>query len=432
MQLTPPNSLRQWFRRACLGGVLAIALLPFDSGWAAGRGGDAEGRLNAVQRDLERSRAEALRLGVRATELRRTAAELRGQMVITARAIQSHEVDVARFDAEIIGLNATTDDRLARLQAERGRFSQIILAVQRMARYPPVALLAQPQDLNDMVRGAILLRAAVPAVEQRAASLRAELAAIARLRSTLEHRRLERDETAHALERKRKRLAGLAASRVRESAATELVRQNAFMRAELLSREARDLRDLLARLAQQRIARLAAEAAAKQKVQQQARYKAAQIQQDTAIIIVPSPLAKRVLSIRQARGMLPFPAVGQITGRYGDLLGSSGPIRKGIVIETLPAAQVVAPYDGDVVFAGLFRGYGLLLIIEHDEEYHTLLTGLSRIDAVIGQRIIAGEPVGVMGQLTPEPPNLYVELRRAGQPINPLPWLAVHKGKVTG
>jgi septal ring factor EnvC (AmiA/AmiB activator) len=92
----------------------------------------------------------------------------------------------------------------------------------------------------------------------------------------------------------------------------------------------------------------------------------------------------------------------------------------------------VAPYDGDVVFAGLFRGYGLLLIIEHDEEYHTLLTGLSRIDAVIGQRIIAGEPVGVMGQLTPEPPNLYVELRRAGQPINPLPWLAVHKGKVTG
>ena len=285
----PPNSPRQWFRCAWLGGVLAIALLPADAGWAAGEGVDAQGRLDAVQRALERSRADAQRLGARATDLRRAAAELRGQMVIVARAVQDHEADIARLDAEIIGLNATTEDRMARLQAERGRFGQVIMALQRMARYPPEALLAQPLDPNDMVRGAILLRAAVPAVEQRAASLRAELVSIASLRDTLERRRLERDEAARAMERERNRLAALAERRGGESAATDSARQKAVMRAEVLSREARDLRDLLARLAQQRTARLAAKEAAKQKMEQQARDEAAQAQQETAVVIVPPP-----------------------------------------------------------------------------------------------------------------------------------------------
>ena len=110
----------------------------------------------------------------------------------------------------------------------------------------------------------------------------------------------------------------------------------------------------------------------------------------------------------------------------------AGTTSKGLTIRTRPDAQVVAPYDGQVVFAGLFRGYGQILIIEHSEGYHTLLSGLSRIDAVPGQWILAGEPVGVMGSREGSAPELYVELRRNGRPINPLPWLALHNGKVSG
>ena len=100
---------------------------------------------------------------------------------------------------------------------------------------------------------------------------------------------------------------------------------------------------------------------------------------------------------------------------------------KGITITSRPGAAVVAPYDGVVAFAGPFRGYGQLLIIEHSEGYHTLLAGLGRIDAAVGQHILAGEPVGVMEN--DGAPSLYVELRRDGQPINPLPWLADRAGK---
>jgi murein hydrolase activator len=81
-----------------------------------------------------------------------------------------------------------------------------------------------------------------------------------------------------------------------------------------------------------------------------------------------------------------------------------------------------------VAYAGEFRGYGLLLIIEHGDEYHSLLTGLSRLDVVPGQWVLAGEPVGVMGGSETETPELNVEIRRKGQPVNPLPWLAVDRG----
>jgi septal ring factor EnvC (AmiA/AmiB activator) len=98
-----------------------------------------------------------------------------------------------------------------------------------------------------------------------------------------------------------------------------------------------------------------------------------------------------------------------------------------LTIETRSSAQVVAPHDGKVVFAGNFRGYGQLLIIDHGEGYHSLLAGMSRIDGIIGQYLLSGEPVGVMGSPKDGKPSLYIELRRNSQPINPAPWLVQKK-----
>jgi septal ring factor EnvC (AmiA/AmiB activator) len=142
---------------------------------------------------------------------------------------------------------------------------------------------------------------------------------------------------------------------------------------------------------------------------------------------------------------MPFPVAGSLATRYGEAAGSAedpSSRAKGITITTRGGAQVVAPFDGVVAFAGPFRGYGQLLIIEHSEGYHTLLAGMGHIDAVVGARVLAGEPVGVMenapeksGETAGEragSPSLYVELRRDGQPINPLPWLASAAGKKSG
>jgi len=127
-----------------------------------------------------------------------------------------------------------------------------------------------------------------------------------------------------------------------------------------------------------------------------------------------------------------LPARGSLILRYGQRRDGDDEASKGITIATRPAAQVVAPFDGKVAFAGLFRGYGQILIIEHGGRYHSLLAGLERIDAVLGQWLLAGEPVGVMGGAPGDRPELYVELRRTGRPINPLPWLATTSDKVQG
>src|SRR3546814_19046636 len=85
-----------------------------------------------------------------------------------------------------------------------------------------------------------------------------------------------------------------------------------------------------------------------------------------------------------------MPAIGRISGHYGEPM-PTGIRRKGIDIETRPGAQVVAPFEGRVVFAGPFRAYGLLLLIEHSEGYHSILAGMSRIYAAVGQWLRSDE-----------------------------------------
>ncbi len=131
----------------------------------------------------------------------------------------------------------------------------------------------------------------------------------------------------------------------------------------------------------------------------------------------------------QARGHLPMPTLGRVTTVYGQI-NDVGLASRGIVISARSGAQVVASYDGVVVFSGLLRGYGRLLIIEHGEGYHMVLAGMARIDAEMGQRLIVGEPVGVIENIIK--PVLYVELRREGHPINPMPWLVACESGAKG
>ena len=126
-----------------------------------------------------------------------------------------------------------------------------------------------------------------------------------------------------------------------------------------------------------------------------------------------------------------LPVAGQVTTRYGEA-DKFGVTSRGLTVTSRPGAQVVAPSAGSVMFAGPFRGYGLILIVEHPNGYHSLIAGLGRIDTKVGQRVLAGEPLGVMGTPPDGNPDLYFELRRNGQPINPQRGLPASDGKGQG
>ena len=158
-----------------------------------------------------------------------------------------------------------------------------------------------------------------------------------------------------------------------------------------------------------------------------------------------APLARPVsvamsvagLSSRVAPAQLPGPAPIRPTHAAAarlqgpELLQDNGQATS-ITIGAIPGQRVAAPQDGRIVFADAFKSYGLLLIIEHDSEYHTLLWGFSKFRVAVGDEVRGGEIVGVMDLIDGIPPRLGVELRRRGRPVDPLPWLAGSSSKVRG
>ena len=376
---------------------------------------DAGGRLKEVERELQESRDREQALKRKAGGLEAEVTRLRRQMVAAAESIQDAETRMSRLEAELPDLAGEERDKVARLESNRDRVVHVLMALQRLARDPPEALIAQPLRPDEMVRSAILLRAAVPQVQEQAVQLRSELALLAQTRrGAADHKRRLAEERTE-LNQQRAGLAMLMETKEALQRETRSHGQEEARRAEALARQAQDLHDLIMALEREHRAREET------------------TRQDLGAPPT-QPAARRPggeQPITHVRGQLPFPVAGRLVGLYGQAT-DSGLARKGIVIETRPEAQVVAPYDGVVVFAGQFRGYGQLLIIEHGEGYHSLLAGLARTDGIIGSFVLAGEPVGLMGSGDGDAPTLYVELRRNGQPINPLPWLAARKGKGSG
>jgi septal ring factor EnvC (AmiA/AmiB activator) len=302
---------------------------------------------------------------------------------------------------------------LARDQAATGR---VLMALERLARHPPTALVARPLNPVETVRAGILLRAAVGEIERRAGKLRRELEALAAIRSDGKGRRHELRAALEAFDQDQRTLnAALGSKAILQLRASPKSRPT-IEEAHRLSREAGDLKELVEGLED--------ENATREPV------KTEPLKSTPSTVSLPSS-QKTAQSIVEARGKLPYPAVGRVVGRYGETT-DTGLTSKGISIETRPEAQVISPHDGRVVFAGPFRGYGQLLIIDHGEGYHSLLAGLARIQAVIGQQVFAGEPVGTIGRPNTGRPTLYLEFRQNNQPVDPLPWLVEHEMKVSG
>jgi septal ring factor EnvC (AmiA/AmiB activator) len=384
-------------RRALLA-LVAVAALT-----APAVSDEPDDRLKDVERELGESRHRSDALTREADALAGETARLRLESIAAAKTAQNLESSLSAMETEIAKLDERETAMTRALDAERDRLARLLAAMERIARHPPAAFLAERDRPADAVRGAILLRASVPAVEDRARALGAELKELAAIRAELANRRVEAEEAARALDLEMRRITALGEEKSKLERRARAESKDEARRAAELAAQADSLRDLLARIEAGRKAMPA-----------------------------PKPGARGPAARHAPREEnLPLPARGDIVLGFGDEDPWGGRTR-GLTIKTRERAQVVAPADGEVVFAGPFRGYGQLLIIAAGAEYHALLGGLDRIDAEVGQSVLAGEPVGTMPGTPKGAPNLYFELRRKGQPINPLPWLAAGNSKVNG
>lgn len=402
--------------RWCLGAATAVFCLTS----AGVSQAQAPQDLKELQKKIEAERSAADQARAKSGIMAQDILNLQHEMVTAAAAVQRHEQQVSALNTRLTALERLQEKKSADLRDGRARFGRILSAMQRMAQYPPEALIAQPTKPADTVRTAILLRAAGTEIDAQADKLREELDFLAKARTEIEERRIALAETSDLLDRERRRLGALMARKKVLKRRADLQASEAEARVAAMASKARSLQELLKGLEAEKERERAAAAKAATAKESDSRKT---VEQASATV------RRALRPISKARGAVPRPVVGKIAGKYGEKT-DGGLSRKGVTFSTPASAQVTATYDGTVAFAGKFRGYGLLLIIEHGEGYHTLLAGMARIDVSQGQQVVAGEPVGVMEESGA--PVLYVELRRDGQPINPMPWLAARTGEVNG
>lgn len=403
-----------------------------------------EQELEAARASKKSAEEAQAKLKAEITSLGQDRTQLNQQLIDTAANVRTVETKIDEAEARLKALNGREQATRASLDSRRADIVEVLAALQRAGRRAPPALLVRPEDALQSLRTAILLGAVVPELRNRAEKIAGELGELVALRKSIA---AERDQLASDRDRVRNdqtRLTALIDERQRQQSAREKDLDTENSRAIALSKQVGDLQGLIAKMEQdlQSAAKAAEKAAeaAKQAEAKAAANAAANVKPGPAVFKDRSRTTPAIL-FASARGLLPLPVNGNKIRDFGGSDGVGG-VQKGISLATRPGSQVTTPCDGWVVYAGPFRSYGQLLILNAGGGYHVLIAGMERISVNIGQFVLTGEPVATMGSTSQvasilatnaSQPVLYVEFRKDGTPIDPGPWWATNEGeKVRG
>lgn len=398
---------------AVLGGVAALGAtrLPAADSPAIvlqGTGGTSlsqeQAALKAARLQSDQARERSERLERQAAVARDEADQARRRAAAMAARIQQAEADIQAAQARIAIIARMQRAQAARLAAKQEPVVRLTAALQMMTRRPLALALVQPGSVSDAVHMRAVLGQVLPVIQARTAGLRAELDRSRALRETAE-------QAAGALAQSqadlKQRQAALRTLEAQKRLAARDYRSNAGLesdRALALGERARDIVDLMDRL----------EAAGDLR---------------DRLAMLPGPIlrpARPDLAVASAparerggAGPPPYrlPIMGQLVTGMGEL-SESGVRSRGLTIVTQAGALAVAPTAGRVVFAGPYRGYGQILIVDHGGGWTTLITGLLRLSAAVGDSVRQGDPLGNAG---PGRPSITIELRRNGRPVDIMP-----------
>ncbi len=394
---------------------------------------------DAPASDAERNRAEyeqiSKEITLSAERLAKLAADVatvkKDHASITAALIQSAKTeqklgeDVADIEGRLEGFRDQEKKIRDSLARRSDVLAEVLGALQRMGLNPPPAILVRPEDALSSVRSAILLGAVVPEMRHETDKLAADLKELSRVTASIEAERARLTAAMGEQAAEKQRLTLLLEAKRKLQADTETALADERKKARDLAARAASLKDL--------IASLDAEAEKNRKAAEKA---AADAETQAELASLPVPEANRLAqspAFSALQGQVALPVIGKIVRRFGADDGTGGAMQ-GDMLATQSGAIVTAPADGNVLYAGPFRSYGQLLILNAGDGYHVVLAGMSRLSVASGQSVLAGEPVGAMGEArvasTSATPNenarseLYVEFRKDGKPVDPAPWWA--------
>ena len=400
---------------------------------------------NATAENIARIQTQLKISDQRRDELAAEIARLKKDRTVLSRALvetaaRNHKLEdkIQALETRLKELDGRKIEIRSDLRQRRGILAKVLASLQRMGNNPPPALLVRPRDALASVRTAILLGAVVPELRAETALVVSRLRELVDIQSTTVKKRnalklalvsLGEDEIRLSLLLDQK--TNLQAKRREQFAAQQ-------KEVEALAQRATSLKALVAELKRrnEKSEKLAKAAKQQDDLTRSDAEKRLAAARNTGLgdsgTIFPEGhnIAPRI-AFSKARGLLPRPVRGVEVQSYDDIT-PSGDRTNGISIATRINARVVAPADANVVYAGPFRSYGRLIILNAGEDHHIVLAGMERVNVTLGQSVLAGEPIGQMGArrvasssitvVGSTRPVLYVEFRKNDKSFDPTPW----------
>ena len=378
---------------------------------------DKQTELRGVEDTLKASEEQRRKIESDVEALRLDRTRLESALIETTAKVQDTENRKLETGRKLAELAAQADALAKSLESRRGAISEVLAALERMGRNPPPAILVKPADMSEAVRAAIVLGSVLPQLQGEAMAAARDLDKLAALRSSMAEQRDALARDAEALGQDKIRLAGLISARQQSLDEAQGALAAERKRASELANQALSLKDLLARM----------EGAPRPG-------DASGVDPQAAALRAADPTRlKPAVAFADARGTLPLPVAGEIVKTFGapDNFGGE---EKGVSIAAPAGATVSSPIDAWALYAGPYRTYGQVLILNAGGGYYMVLSGMDRINVSVGQFVLAGEPVAVMGDgaarsataaaIGAAQPVLYIQLRKNDTPIDPGPWWA--------
>ena len=352
-------------------------------------------QLKSLSSELKQETPQLASAKQKSEQLAAETASLRQKLIATAARIESLEQRKADADVRIAALSAEDQRLSAGFVNDRVAVTKLVGVLERLQHDMPPALAMRPDDALAAARGSMLIGASLPPVYAQAASLSRRIDALKRTRQALEQQEAQAADTAARLGTARGDLDGLLAQKEKEAEGAAETYGNLKSRLEQVARQAADFQALLAR-----VKALRQEGAGS----------------EPTVVTVMAENSGSLAGL--GRNSLLEPVVGSV-------VGASDSANPGISYATQTGAQVIAPADGKVLYAGPYHKNGQVLILEITTGYDAVLAGLGRVTVKPNDQLLAGEPVGNM-PLDAADDRLYFELRHGGHGQSPAPWLKLN------
>lgn len=404
---------------------LTLALFVFSGGVVADDLRRTQSQIEKLQSEVEARHKNKQELTQAEQDTQNEIARMTSQSVNLTAAMQKREQELIELQGQKQSMQQNKEELAQDIHEKQVETAFMIQALVNLSLLPTEALLLSPDEPVKVVRTYSVLGETVPALKEQAEHIADKMRTLDALNIQIAEKIIEHRKMMDGLRAEQKQLADLMRERQKLLQTTRRNRRDVEREMADLNAQSQDLSQLLTALTH-RIENLQSIVPTPSAKPSRDEPLGHSTPQSTAQLVAVPSLAPRQpqqssrsdIVIPPMSGNVVLPASGRLVRDFGQR-DNDGVRSQGITLETVSGAAVVAPMAGRVRYAGFFRSFNNVVIIEHQGGYFSMISGMEEIYVDSGVTVVAGEPIGVLSSLSEGAPTLYYEIRKNGKTLNP-------------